>query len=39
MYDDNHPLGSVPNEMDNLINSVLWIEKWLSDGVKTEEDY
>ncbi|KAL1514050.1 hypothetical protein ABEB36_003373 [Hypothenemus hampei] len=26
LYDDNHSLGSVPNEMDNVINTVLWIE-------------
>ncbi|CAH0554422.1 unnamed protein product [Brassicogethes aeneus] len=27
LYDDNHPLGTVPNEMDNIINSLLWIEE------------
>ncbi|KAH1012228.1 hypothetical protein HUJ05_011421 [Dendroctonus ponderosae] len=27
LYDDNHPLGSVPNEMDNVINTALWIEE------------
>lgn len=27
LYDDNHPLGKVPNEMDNLINSLLWFEE------------
>lgn len=30
LYEDNHPLGSVPNEMDNLINTLLWIEKHIS---------
>lgn len=25
MYEDNHPLGQVHNEMDNLINTMLWI--------------
>ncbi|XP_066246254.1 acylamino-acid-releasing enzyme-like isoform X1 [Euwallacea similis] len=29
LYEDNHPLGSVPNEMDNVINTVLWIEEHL----------
>ncbi|XP_066149420.1 acylamino-acid-releasing enzyme-like isoform X2 [Euwallacea fornicatus] len=29
LYEDNHPLGSVPNEMDNIINTVLWIEEHL----------
>ncbi|CAG9830078.1 unnamed protein product [Diabrotica balteata] len=29
LYEDNHPLGSVPNEFDNLINSMIWIEKHL----------
>ncbi|KAG5879728.1 hypothetical protein JTB14_023042 [Gonioctena quinquepunctata] len=29
LYDDNHPLGTVPNEIDNVINSLLWIEKHL----------
>ncbi|KAJ9593044.1 hypothetical protein L9F63_027712, partial [Diploptera punctata] len=24
LYEDNHPLGQVPVEMDDLINSVLW---------------
>nr|CAI5825040.1 unnamed protein product [Callosobruchus analis] len=25
IYDDNHPLGTVPNEFDHIINSMLWI--------------
>ncbi|XP_018575043.1 acylamino-acid-releasing enzyme [Anoplophora glabripennis] len=29
LYDDNHPLGTVPNEMDNIINSLLWIKEHL----------
>ncbi|XP_023024331.2 acylamino-acid-releasing enzyme [Leptinotarsa decemlineata] len=29
LYDDNHPLGTVPNELDNIINSLLWIEQHL----------
>ncbi|CAB3371146.1 Hypothetical predicted protein [Cloeon dipterum] len=27
MYDDNHPLGKVPNDVDNIINSALWFLK------------
>ncbi|KAJ8917652.1 hypothetical protein NQ315_005099 [Exocentrus adspersus] len=30
LYEDNHPLGSVPNEMDNVINTFLWIDKYIS---------
>ncbi|CAG9862113.1 unnamed protein product [Phyllotreta striolata] len=30
LYEDNHPLGSVPNEFDNIINSMLWIEEHLN---------
>lgn len=30
LYEDNHPLGSVSNEMDNIINTVLWIENHLN---------
>lgn len=29
LYDDNHPLGTVPNEMDNIINTLLWLEKYV----------
>lgn len=29
LYDDNHPLGSVPNEMDNILNTILWIDEHL----------
>ncbi|CAG9773046.1 unnamed protein product [Ceutorhynchus assimilis] len=29
LYDDNHPLGTVPNEMDNIINTILWTEEHL----------
>ncbi|KAJ8934689.1 hypothetical protein NQ318_015158 [Aromia moschata] len=29
LYDDNHPLGTVVNETDNIINTLLWIEKHL----------
>ncbi|XP_060528020.1 acylamino-acid-releasing enzyme-like [Cylas formicarius] len=32
LYDDNHPLGSVPNEIDNIINTILWIEEHLGLG-------
>ncbi|XP_044753157.1 acylamino-acid-releasing enzyme-like [Coccinella septempunctata] len=27
LYDDNHPLGQVKNEMDNLINTILWLNQ------------
>ncbi|KAI4460703.1 serine peptidase s9 family member [Holotrichia oblita] len=27
LYDDNHPLGNVSNEVDNLINTILFIEE------------
>ncbi|XP_050303713.1 acylamino-acid-releasing enzyme-like [Anthonomus grandis grandis] len=26
LYDDNHPIASVPNEIDDIINAVLWME-------------
>ncbi|VEN55326.1 unnamed protein product [Callosobruchus maculatus] len=29
IYDDNHPLGTVPNEFDHIINSMLWISEHL----------
>ncbi|CAH1156028.1 unnamed protein product [Phaedon cochleariae] len=29
LYEDNHPLGTVPNEMDTIINSLLWIDTHL----------
>ncbi|KAH0814416.1 hypothetical protein GEV33_008374 [Tenebrio molitor] len=29
LYDDNHPLAQIPNEMDNLINSLLWFQEHL----------
>lgn len=29
LYDDNHPLGSVPNEMDNILNTLLWVDEHL----------
>lgn len=29
LYDDNHPIGTVPNEIDNVINTLLWIEEHL----------
>ncbi|XP_056638015.1 acylamino-acid-releasing enzyme-like [Diorhabda sublineata] len=29
LYDDNHPLAKLPNEFDNLINSLIWIEDHL----------
>ena len=30
LYDDNHPLSQIPNEMDNLINSALWFQEHLA---------
>lgn len=30
LYEDNHPLGQVPNEMDNIINAALWFQEHLS---------
>lgn len=30
LYDDNHPLGILKNEMDNLINTILWFLKHTS---------
>ncbi|KAJ8978652.1 hypothetical protein NQ317_019088 [Molorchus minor] len=29
LYDDNHTLGTVTNETDNIINTLLWIQKHL----------
>nr|CAH7731579.1 unnamed protein product [Callosobruchus chinensis] len=29
VYDDSHPLGSIPNEFDHIINSILWINEHL----------
>ncbi|EFA09948.1 acylamino-acid-releasing enzyme [Tribolium castaneum] len=29
LYEDNHPLAQIPNEMDNLINSLLWFQEHL----------
>ncbi|KAJ8927445.1 hypothetical protein NQ314_020115 [Rhamnusium bicolor] len=29
LYDDNHPLATVTNEIDNIINTLLWIEEHL----------
>ncbi|XP_076266303.1 acylamino-acid-releasing enzyme-like isoform X2 [Rhynchophorus ferrugineus] len=29
LYDDNHPLGTVPNEIDNILNTILWFETHL----------
>lgn len=29
LYEDNHPLAKVPNEFDNIINALIWIEKHL----------
>lgn len=34
MYDDNHPLGKVPNNLDNIINAALWFMKYTSDEQK-----
>lgn len=28
VYDDNHSISSVPNEMDDIINSALWLIKY-----------
>ncbi|KAB0795385.1 hypothetical protein PPYR_12463 [Photinus pyralis] len=25
LYDDNHPIASIHNEVDNIINSILWV--------------
>ncbi|XP_022905429.2 acylamino-acid-releasing enzyme-like isoform X1 [Onthophagus taurus] len=30
LYDDNHPLGNVTNEVDNLINGALWFEEHIN---------
>lgn len=29
LYDDDHPIGKVPNEMDAIINVLLWFDKHL----------
>lgn len=29
IYDDNHPIGTVHNELDSIINSLLWIQEHL----------
>ncbi|XP_017769559.1 PREDICTED: acylamino-acid-releasing enzyme-like isoform X2 [Nicrophorus vespilloides] len=30
LYDDNHPLGTVPNEMDNIISTAMWLSEHLN---------
>ncbi|XP_030750320.1 acylamino-acid-releasing enzyme-like [Sitophilus oryzae] len=29
LYEDSHPLGSVPNEMDSILNTIIWIDDHL----------
>lgn len=31
LYDDNHPIASIHNEIDNIINSMLWIMEHTSE--------
>lgn len=30
LYDDEHPLSKVPNEMDAIINTLIWFDKHLN---------
>ncbi|KAF5307909.1 hypothetical protein FQR65_LT06476 [Abscondita terminalis] len=30
VYDDNHPIGGIQNEVDSIINSLLWIQEHIS---------
>ncbi|XP_025831071.1 acylamino-acid-releasing enzyme-like [Agrilus planipennis] len=30
LYEDNHSLSQVPHEIDNVINGIIWIDKYLN---------